>query len=374
MDVKDSLVRFYIKSYLLPRALIFDKPGFVNFKISGKTSVFARQILMPEDLFVNFEKNLVDKFGKEGERTLYSIGKRFGYSFAQLGRFENIKDHPGNKVKKWVVIASKFVEGTYASKIDQKINVPKRTVDYSLKNFVICDKLGYDFFFATGGAAGVVAWIMQNPDIDGYLHHSKMEASENICQVKCAPISTLRDEFGDEVYSENNVNDLQQNPIDYEAFNKEMPIQHTKSFQAFLDANFFSYKRGIISHGDERFFLLEVTGMYLLELGIKEEMKDILFDSSFIVGKNLFKEADVRGIMEILSALGWGEVLVLPSSKKIKVIIKRFPWTKYYKDIDYLIIRGILSGFFSRIYKKKIIFNKPKTDIGSGELTLLIEN
>jgi hypothetical protein len=86
------------------------------------------------------------RVGDKGKGVMYSLGKKFGYSFAQLGRFENIKDHPGEGVKDWIIVASKFVEGTYASEISQTIDVKNKTVDYTLKNFVICRKLGYDFF------------------------------------------------------------------------------------------------------------------------------------------------------------------------------------------------------------------------------------
>ena len=146
MDIKDDVVRLYVKRFVIPKALIFDKPAFVDFKISGKTNVFARQILVPETFFVDLEKRLVDEYGDAGKSAMYSIGKKFGYSFSQLGRFENIKDHPGDAVKDWVIVASKFVEGTYASEIKQTTDVANETVDYVLKNFVICRNLGYDFF------------------------------------------------------------------------------------------------------------------------------------------------------------------------------------------------------------------------------------
>ncbi|MCK5477167.1 MAG: hypothetical protein KAI55_04565, partial [Candidatus Aenigmarchaeota archaeon] len=192
MDIKDSLVRLYVRKYIIPRALIFDKPGFVDFKISGKTEIFARQIILPEDFFVKFEQKIVEEFGEEGEKKLYSMGKIFGYSFAQQGRFENIKDHPGDKVKDWVVVASKFVEGTYASKITQRIDISKKTVDYTLKNFVICRKIGYDFIFAIGGAAGLIAWILQDNKIEGVLYNSESIGEENISRVKCAPPEILQ--------------------------------------------------------------------------------------------------------------------------------------------------------------------------------------
>ncbi|MBN2013716.1 MAG: hypothetical protein JW778_00910 [Candidatus Altiarchaeota archaeon] len=376
MDLKDSALRFYVKGYIIPRALIFDKPGFVDFRISGKTEIFARQLILPESFFVKLEQNLIEKFGESAERMMYSLGKRFGYSFAQQGRFENTKDHPGDKVKNWIVVASKFVEGTYASNISQTIDVKKKIVDYTLKNFVVCRKLGYDFFFATGGAAGLIAWILQDPKIEGRLYDSKFNEEEHVCKVKCAPMEILKESFEDRLYVETNLGGLEQDPATYRDFNREVDIQWKKSFQTFLDAKIFNYAGGIISYKNERFFLMEVSGVYLLEKGMEtEDMKKIMFDSAFSVGKEIFSDIgknDVLSIMELLSALGWGEVSIYPSSKT-KVIMTHFPWTKYYKDVEYILIRGLLSGIISRIYGKDIIYGKPGLDISTGHLSLIFE-
>ena len=208
VDIKDDVVRLYVKRFVIPRALIFDKPGFVDFKISGKTNVFARQVLVPENFFVNLEKNIVEEYGKDGKSAMYSIGKKFGYSFSQLGRFENINDHPGNSVKDWIIIASKFVEGTYASEITQTAKIEDKTVDYILKDFVICRKLGYDFFLATGGAAGVIAWLLQDKNIEGYYYDSKLENENHSCKVKCAPFDKLNKISTDNVFNENDLDNF----------------------------------------------------------------------------------------------------------------------------------------------------------------------
>lgn len=264
-DIKDSVVRLYVKRFILPRALIFDKPGFVDFKISGKTTIQLRQLLLPETFFVKLEEKIVGEFGVEGEKRIYSVGKKFGYSFAQNGRFENIKDHPGDKVKDWVVIASKFVEGTYASNISQTVDLKKQNVDYSLKNFVVCRKLGYDYLLATGGAAGLIAWILQEPNIEGRLYDSKRSEDNHTCKVKCAPIEQLNKEFKDKVYSEISLNNLDQNKTTYESFNKEVNITYKKSLQTYLNAKVFNYNKGIISYKNrERFFLMEVSGVLSL--------------------------------------------------------------------------------------------------------------
>jgi hypothetical protein len=378
-DLKDSVVKLYVKRFIIPRALIFDKPGFVDFKISGKTNVLLRQILFPESFFILLEKKLVDEFGNEGEKALYSIGKRFGYSFAQNGRFENIKDHPGKKIVDWVVVASKFVEGTYASNISQNIDIDNKIVDYDLTNFVVCRKLGFDFFLATAGAAGIIAWLFQDPNIEGTMYDSKFENGNHVCKVKCAPLETLNKEFSKKVYSEKNLDDLGQDMVAYQSFNKEVDIGYTKSFQTFLDSKIFSYSDGIISYKEkDRFFLMEVSGMYLIEKGmINEKMKKIMFDCAVSSGKELFTEfatKDLSTMMELLSALGWGKVFILSSGEKLKVIIKHFPWSKYYKDIDFLIIGGLISGIFSRAHNKNIVFNKPNIDISEGNLSLLFQS
>lgn len=376
MDVKDSVVRLYVKRFILPRALIFDKPGFVDFKISGKTNIFARQVLVPESLFTNFEKNLTEQFGEKGKQILYSIGKKFGYSFSQLGRFENIKDHPGDAVKDWISIASKFVEGTYASEISQTSDVNKKTVNYVLKNFVICRKLGYDYFLANGGAAGVIAWLLQDKTIESVLYDNTFSGEGHVCKVMCAPPSVLKEKW-DKILIETDLDGLNQDPRSYYSFNEEKDIQYKKSFQTYLDSKIFTYRNGIIQQGTERFFLMEISGMYLFELGLKEKStRETLFNSAVETGKNLFKDIktnSVSDLMELLSALGWGEVTFLGSKNKFKVVIKYFPWTKWYGDIDFLVISGLLSGIFSTLYKKTIKFNKPSIDISSGSLNLIFE-
>ena len=286
MDVKDDVVRFYVKRFVIPKALILDKPGFVNFKISGKTNIFARQLLVPEEFFIKLESALISKYADDGKSALYSIGKKFGYSFSQLGRFENINDHPGEKVKDWVIIASKFVEGTYASEIRQKINVKKKTVDFTLKNFVICRKLGFDYFLATGGAAGVIAWLLQDKTIEGtYYNNTSSADGEHSCKVKCAPLHKPNMPSKN-IFGETLLDNLTQNPEEYNKFNEEAEIRYNKSFANYLDAKIFSYERGIIKlvSNDSRFFLMEASGIYLLEVGLKErKMENLLFDIAYSI-------------------------------------------------------------------------------------------
>lgn len=377
MDIKDEVVRLYVKKYVMPRALIFDKPGFVDFKISGKTNIFARQILMPESLFVTFEKNLIEKTGDKGAKKLYSVGKQFGWSFAQLGRFENIKDHPGEGVKDWVVIATKFIEGTYASNISQSIDVSQKSVDFSLTNFSVCEKLGYDYFLAVGGAAGVMAWIFQDPAIEGVLYESKTQGEDNISKVLCAPSALLSTKFDKEkVFTETNLSDFDPEPANYQSLNEEVDFGESKSFQSYLNSKIFDYSRGKITYNGERFFLMEATSLYILERALDKEDAQILADAAFSVGYNIFGDfggKSLSAVSELLTALGWGKVSVLGSSKKPKVIIEHYPWTKFYNDIDYVIPRFLLSGILSKLRGEKIQLGSVVKDISKGYLNLMFE-
>lgn len=378
MDIKDDFVRLYVKRFVVPRALKFDIPGFVDFKISGKTNVFARQMLVPEDFFVQLQKTIVKVYGNKGKEAIYSAGKKFGYSFAQLGRFENIKDHPGDGVKDWIIIASKFVEGTYANEIRQTIDVKKSTVDYSLRNFVICRKLGYDFFIASGGAAGFIAWLLQDQSIEAYNYDNESDGDTHTCKIKCAPFESLKGTDAD-LFQETNLDNLAQDVPAYNKFNEEAKIAYTKSFSDYLDAKIFNYENGIITlnSNGERFFLMEVSGLYLLEFELKKRKMDgEIFDVAYSVGKNLFGEfsTNAGSVAELAAGLGWGELVLMPQSKnKIQLIMNHFPWTSWYKDIDFVIMRGLLSGILSNVYKREVKLNKPIKDMNNNYLALLFK-
>ena len=382
MVLKESFVGLYVRRFVIPGALIFNKPGFVDFKISGKTNIYARQIFYPEDFFIRFEGKIVKKFGKDGKDILYSIGKRFGYRFAKAGKFENIHDHPGDKIKEWLFIASKFVEGTYASLVDSNVDVDLKKVDYVLKRWTILETLGYDYIFAVGGAAGLVAWILQEPKIEGTLDKVKLVDSFYEGKVVCAPSDYLKKEFSsNDLFEETNFDDLDQDASNYIKFNKETIISHKKSFKTYLDFKIFDYDKGIVSFNGNRFFLFEASGTYLLEYDLarknKKEFLDILFESAFESGEQIMSKfgTTVGEIFEVLSALGWGEVMVFEASSKgvEKVIINHFPWSKWYSDVDFIIMRGFLSGIFSSIKGKKVLFLKPKVDLSKGQLSLLLE-
>ncbi len=379
MTIKDSFVSLYVRRYVIPGALVFNKPGFVDFKISGKTNIYARQIFYPADFFIDFESRIINEMGDKGKKVLYSIGKRFGYRFAQAGKFENIKDHPGEKIKDWIFIMSKFIEGTYASLIDNVTDVQLRKTDYTLKRFTVLENLGYEYIFATGGTAGVMAWLLQDPTIEAVLKETKKVDGFYEAVVESAPVAYLNSNYASsQIFTETKLDDLVEDFQDYVRFNAQTQTSCNNSFQTYLDFNMFNYEKGIITFGKNRLFLFEVSGTYLIEYDLKRlgynKCLDILFESAFKTGYDLFSKfgKNNKEIFDVLSALGWGEVLPFSSSdKEVKVVVNHFPWCKWYKEVDFLIIRGFLSGVISKTSGKKVLFSKPVVDLSKGYLSLL---
>lgn len=379
MPLKDSFVGMYLKRFVIPGALVFNKPGFVDFKISGKTSIYARQIFYPEDFFVDFESKIIDTFGNKGRQKLYSIGKRFGYRFAQSGKFENIKDNPGDKIKNWVFITSKFIEGTYASSIENVTDPTIPKTEYTLKRFAVLEKSGYDYIFATGGTAGMMAWMFQDPSVEVIISDLKKVDDNYEATLQVAPFEYLKKNYPSaELYSMTNVSDLLENFQDYIKFNAQAQTSCSKSFQTYLDFKFFDYQSGIVTFKGKRFFLFELSGTYLIELELKKESdkrySEILFECCFNAGKDILSNfgGNQKDIFDVLSALGWGEVVPFSSTEtEIKVLINHFPWSKWYKEVDFLMMRGFLSGILSKLKGKKVIFEKPVVDLNKGHLSLL---
>lgn len=365
MNIKDNLVSAFIKGFVISKAQIFDNPGFIVFRITGKTDIYTRQLIFPEDILVNFEKKLIDNFGEDGKQILYSIGKKWGYRFAAMQNFTKKSETKNNaEFLSFVNIMNTFIGGTYAESMKYEFNFEKNLAKFELGNFVVVRKLGFDYFLALGGATGLWCYLLERNDIEGV----QVGSAEN--KIFCE--YSIPQNLGDKntIFIENNLSDLFP-AKEYRSLNAIVPTKVSKkSFSDYLKTKIFTHVSGSISLGDETFFLFEASGMYLLEKYLKDDaQKKILFDVSFESGKkiiNHFKSKNNLLVGEFWSALGWGEVIVLEKSNNISVIIEHFPWTKFFKDIDFIIFRGLLSGMLSEIHSRKIFLSLNKKNILFG--------
>ena len=366
MGIKDTFVSLYIKKFVMPHSLVIDKPGFVNFNLSGKTSMFARQVIMPESFLVGLESRLISKFGDKGKQMLYSLGKKFGYRFALIGNFIKRGDVPESELAEFVGIVSKFVEGTYASEISGDFDVPNSSIRYRLKNFIVISKLGYGYFLPVGGTAGLVARLFNDSSIE--VINSSKDGEYDI--LECAPLEKLKQKFSN-LLVEDDLSGLEVEP-EYAPVNQVQEISSATSFKQLLDSGYFSYADGIIKHGDQRYFLLEISGWYLLEkeLSKNAEAMNVLCECAIETGRDLPTTGSTAEICQILTATGWGNPMILSSSGKASVVMTHVPWTKYYLEVKFSILNGFLSGMLSRVYGREVRLKDPVVDFSTGQLSL----
>ena len=139
MDIKDKFLRFYIQNFIINNSQNIENPGFIFFKISGKTPIFARQIIMPESFFVNLEQKVAATKKDALRKRLYSAGKKFGFSFSILGGFSKASEKSVKELPGYINIINKFIEGTYAAKISCEVDAEKQICRYESRKFC-CNK------------------------------------------------------------------------------------------------------------------------------------------------------------------------------------------------------------------------------------------
>ena len=279
MAIEDKAVLWFIQRFVIPRSQVIDKPGFVIFRISYKTNVYSRQIVVPESLFVLIEKNTAAKYGERGKRILYSIGKRFGYRFATISRVLMIRDTDKKGFINYGNILVKFIEGTYASNISNHVDLENETIKFTFDNFVICRKSGIGFLISVGGIAGICSYMFCNPKIEA-VQPKCQGRGDNRCIVISAPKSILK-KMGYEVFEEENVENIQPH-YSYREMNKIRDVKSNLSLKGLIENNIFGFERGFISYKGERYFIVEASFPYLIEEGIKRLRggEKFLFNSS----------------------------------------------------------------------------------------------
>ena len=368
MDIKDSALRFYVQNFIINKSQNIEVPGFVFFKLSGKTPIYARQVIMPEDFFVNLEKSIIEK--DEGSKhMIYSTGKKFGYSFCLLGGFSNSVDKKGQDLVSYINIINKFIEGTYATKIDCRVDTETKSCTYLMENPIVVSKLGYGYFLPLGAAAGLMSYIFQDQHIEGVLENFDLES--DCGTLLYAPAEYLK-KNNKNFFSETNLTGLEPTS-DYISLNQVAELKYSNySFEMLLDSKLFSFNKGVIMNNKERYFIIEVSALYLIEKELSIHTSEI-YNAAFKAGRRMLenvKDISTKTIIDYLSAFGWGDVLIMKENGKYIVNVDHFPYTKFYKEIDYSIFSGLLSGMLSIITNENITFTKTKKTVSQGYLSI----
>ncbi len=366
MEIKDDIERFYIQHFIMSKSQNIETPGFVFFRLSGKTPLYARQVVMPEDFFVNLEKAMA-KRGPETAGRLYSTGKRFGYRFSMLGNFSTCKDKPGRQLVSYIDVINKFIEGTYATRIGCDIDVDRKSVRYTMQNPVVVDKLGYGYFMPLGAAAGLMSYLFQDPSIEGVLEGFDLKSGMG--SLLYAPSVDLIS-AGKSPSTERDLSGMEPTP-EYEEFNRVRKLQYSDySLRTLLDSKFFTFDRGFMMCGGERYFILEVSALYLIETNLRDYSGEI-YNAAFDVGMQVLKgvkNPTTKTVSDYMSAFGWGDVLVASKGAAYFANSDYFPYAKFYRDASYLIFSGFLAGMLSTLSGRTVSFSTISKDVRQGYL------
>jgi len=110
MAIKDRVASWFIRNIIIPKTEIIDKPGFIVCKTSPEKDTALRELFLPETLFADLETQVARAL-PHGKELLYSIGKRFGYSYASMSSFPRIDKVSKRDFLKFSYFLVRYIEG-----------------------------------------------------------------------------------------------------------------------------------------------------------------------------------------------------------------------------------------------------------------------
>lgn len=365
--VKDKVVTWWIQNVILPQREIIDKPGFIVTTFTEKKfTTYLREFFIPEKLFEIIENRIVENYGVKGRQVLYSSGKKFGYIYASLSNFTTFKNSSAEDISKFAYFLVRYIEGTYAQQAEHEADVKQKRFTIYFDNYIICRHNGIGHIMTEGGITGIWSYGMQDNSIEGVQLECQGRGNQR-CYIICAPDNEIQEKTKN-FFCEKNLTELKSD-LTYKTLNEIQKTTYVKnSLKDLLDAGFFTYKKGIISYKNNRFFHCESHILYLLEEEIikLENGEQILFDSCVEYGKFIAesygKKDYQKFIPDFFSALGFGDILVVDSDA-LSIAFIYYPWTIYSKQSKYIILRGIMSGIVSSLSSEEIRFTNAKVNI-----------
>lgn len=373
MVVKDKLARWFLQNIMLPQIDVWNNPGFVITQYTEKgRKIFLREVFIPEKLLVEIENKFSSVYKIKGKKALYSAGKKFGYIFAKLSNFPKNSELNDKQFLDFIYQTVRYVESTYAEKIQHTVDIKSKIFDIEMNNYIVCRKNGLGFLLGEGGITGIWSYMNNDKNIEGKQLTCTYSGSET-CKIICAPSSVLVNRHIKSFKEPRpDIKNIESDSI-YQNFNAPRKTTfETRSLKELIDSKRFSYEKGVLKFKEERYAYVDTSLIYIIEQELSKfkSGKKILFDIGFDIG---YETIDVNQnkdfIRDYISALGFGEINFMNEILSIKY----FPWLKLYKNIDFCIIRGLVSGMLSKISGEKILLKKVEKNISEGFLEIILK-
>ena len=371
MPVKDKIVDWFIRNIVIPRQEIIDKPGHIILKISKKgATTNLRELAFPERILISTENKVSEQYGEKGKRILYSIGKKFGYRYASSSFFPTLRDSSEKNIQDFYYYLVRYIESTYAHRLTHQIDTKHKFVSMSLDGYICCSENGLGYIMTDGGVAGICAFLFNEPKIEG-IQTTCQGRGDKLCTLLCGPPDVLSTK-GVEIFTETDLSGLNILP-EYNKINSLRESRYTsKSLRELLDSKLLKYKGGFITGPSGRYSLIEASLMYIMELELSKLNPNLLFEISKDFGQSLvYKKMSDDELFVYLScfvsAMGFGDFMLLRKSGHFSFTCRSFPWTRFSDRSTYSLIRGIVSGVLSEGLSEDISFNKFNISTSSSD-------
>lgn len=363
--IDESDVDWYLKNIEMPGKGVIDHPGFTseNLGDQGKTSV--RTVSVPEEIYVNIE----DKLNKP--KTLYKIGKKFGYRYTKIFGLPKRSEVSKSAFKKSTRKFLKYLESIcYWSQGKSNIEYEKNMLNLSLEDFLVCNKNGSGNLFL-GAAAGFWSYIVENKEVEAIQMNCQGRGDEE-CDIKVASRYELEDSF--EAGMEKVDFGFSR---DYKIFNQIRDTEYAESsMKDYEEIGFFEHRNGLFVHGNMRYIWTESSLIEILENEL-EDFGELLFGCAFQAGQNIPQDEAKKSmrefIIEYLSATGWGDTRVKKDDEGYQIESSMFPWTKFTSNTGYPIFRGMVSGIITKFKQREIKLKTIRKHDEGGTYTIVAE-
>lgn len=374
-EIKDKIVVWFMQNILIPKSEIIDKPGFIILKLTeAKQEINVRELFLPEKILNELEKKVVQQKGEEGKKALYSIGKKFGYRYAVLCKYPNIKNTTPEKINGFFYTFLRYMEAiSFGRKLEFETNFKEKTYIMKMERYIVCSENGIGLVLTDGGSAGMWSYTLQDFEIEGTQTKCHGRGDPN-CEVICAPIEYFKNKK-QPYFTETNLASFTTISPNYNLFNSLKPLSYCKtSLKDLIHNGIFNFKSGQLEHNGERYALTEASLMYLLESGLKQvQAENILFEAAFEFAKKLTEQEKTNKLdsfaMSFLSAIGFGDTLIIKKEGKYFIQFDSFPWAEFAENSDFLMIKGLVSGLLSK--EKVVKLGKAIKDTKTGSLAVL---
>jgi hypothetical protein len=372
MRLTDNLYGLYIRSILIPKMEDYSNPGYVFTKLTRDSKeIMLRDVFVPEELIAEIEVATVKKYGEPGRELLYTIGKNSCYTYSKFSGFETVETKSKVKdLEDYVRLLLLFIAGTYGADVDYELNIKDKIQRVSFSNYVVCQINGIGDIFASGSAAGLWAWILKDSNIEAVQYECKGRGNKG-CSLLIAPPEKIEKE-GYKTFRIPNLIDIDLTE-EYLNLNKPHPTESTKtSLERMIGYKVIEFKDGRITFHNKRFFEWDAHYIYFLEqLYNDQELLFTLIKEYYQkIGEEVGDKLSVDYISEFLGSMGWGDILIY-SGPRIQA--KYYPYTTLYDKTQYTMIRGILSGLLTALYKKEVNIQQARPLFDNNTFSIVLE-